>query len=181
MTKSNYRAESWTPAQNEAAKIGLPIEFVAADVLNLPFADRTFDFVFSNGVLHHTRSWRAGLAEYGRVMKHSGYLYLYGSGGLFWQTRAVLRQMFKAIPRDYAAAVLAMIGMPPNRFIFMDNWYVPIEDHVVGAELAAELAARGLDHRPLPSLVPSDPGAGLGLPNGTLVWGEGEHRYLVFR
>ena len=36
----------------------------------------------------------------------------------------------KKIPYDYAINVLNTIGMPARRTIFVDSWYVPIEDHI---------------------------------------------------
>ena len=36
----------------------------------------------------------------------------------------------KKIPYDYAIKVLNIIGMPSRRSIFIDSWYVPIEDHI---------------------------------------------------
>ena len=35
----------------------------------------------------------------------------------------------KKIPEDYTQNVLEILNMPMERFIFMDNWYVPIEKH----------------------------------------------------
>lgn len=46
--------------------------YVQADVLSLPFADRTFDGVFSEGVLHHTPSTRAALLSVARVLANGG-------------------------------------------------------------------------------------------------------------
>lgn len=46
--------------------------FVQADALDLPFADGTFDAVFSEGVLHHTPSTRAALLSAARVLRSGG-------------------------------------------------------------------------------------------------------------
>lgn len=43
-----------------------------ADAESLPFADDSFDVVYSNGVLHHTRDTEAALAEVRRVLKPGG-------------------------------------------------------------------------------------------------------------
>ncbi|MHA1597177.1 MAG: class I SAM-dependent methyltransferase [Alphaproteobacteria bacterium] len=43
-----------------------------SDGENLPFADDTFDIVYSNGVLHHTPDTRAAIDEVWRVLKPGG-------------------------------------------------------------------------------------------------------------
>ena len=42
------------------------------DAENLPFADGSFDIVYSNGVLHHTPNTEAAIAEVHRVLKPGG-------------------------------------------------------------------------------------------------------------
>lgn len=51
--------------------------FVQADVMQLPFADGTFDCVFSEGVLHHTPSTETALREVVRVLKPGGEILFY--------------------------------------------------------------------------------------------------------
>jgi len=43
-----------------------------ADAENLPFADASFDIVYSNGVLHHTPDTARAIAELHRVLKPGG-------------------------------------------------------------------------------------------------------------
>jgi ubiquinone/menaquinone biosynthesis C-methylase UbiE len=45
---------------------------IQADAERLPFADNTFDIVYSNGVLHHTHDTEAAVAEAYRVLKPGG-------------------------------------------------------------------------------------------------------------
>jgi len=45
-----------------------------ADIMNLPFADGSFDFVYSIGVLHHTPSTRAAFERLPRLLKPGGQL-----------------------------------------------------------------------------------------------------------
>jgi ubiquinone/menaquinone biosynthesis C-methylase UbiE len=181
VTAIDYQAKSYRRAEEYCQKHSLPVQFAEANVLNLPFADRSFDFVFSNGVLHHTRSWQNALDEYVRVMRHSGFLYLYATGGFFWTTRQALRPLFQAIPRAYTAAVLELIGMPANRMIFMDTWYVPIEEHIPRAELESAFERCNLSFQKLNSQVETDLDGAIasGVPGAAIVWGEGEHRYLL--
>lgn len=177
----DFQGKAFRRSEQLAKEAKLPITFQEANVLELSYADRSFDFVFSNGVLHHTRDWRKGVQEFARLMKASGYLYLYATGGFFWTARRVMREIFSHIPKSYAQSVLKLIGMPGNRFIFMDTWYVPVEGHLVRSELEDLLTKSGTRFRHLQSQVPFDPdyGLSLNLPGGEMMWGEGEHRYLV--
>ncbi len=108
------------------------VKFIKTSVLKLPFKDNSFDFVFCKGVLHHTGNLNKGLYEIKRVLKKESYafIYLYGSGGIFWNTRKWMRKVISKIPIDYTIKVLRDIGMPSRRTIFVDSWYVPIEEHV---------------------------------------------------
>jgi ubiquinone/menaquinone biosynthesis C-methylase UbiE len=51
---------------------GLSGEFRPADAENLPFADATFDVVYSFGVLHHTPNTQKAIDEVYRVLKPNG-------------------------------------------------------------------------------------------------------------
>ena len=108
------------------------LEFKHASVLNLPFKNEKFDYVFCKGVLHHTKNLKKGLEEFYRVMKKKGggYLYLYGSGGIFWNSRKMMRKVMKKIPYKKAFDTLKILEMPAHRTIFLDSWYVEIEKHV---------------------------------------------------
>jgi ubiquinone/menaquinone biosynthesis C-methylase UbiE len=113
------------------------VSFIKADLLNLPFEDGSFDFVMSNGTAHHTTDPILALHEVVRVMKKGGhaFIYLYGSGGVFWYVRKRLNKIMKLIPQAYTSLVLKALGMPSERFIFEDNWYVPIEHHMQRSEV----------------------------------------------
>ncbi len=45
-----------------------------ADIMNLPFADASFDFIYSIGVLHHTPSTQAAFGRLPRLLKPNGQL-----------------------------------------------------------------------------------------------------------
>jgi len=62
------------------------VEPVCQDVTDLSrFDTGSFDFVASNGVLHHTQAPERGILEHFRVTKPGGkyWLYLYGAGGIY--------------------------------------------------------------------------------------------------
>ena len=108
------------------------VKFIKGSVLKLPFKNNSFDFIFCKGVLHHTGNLFKGMYEMKRVLKNNcfAFIYLYGSGGIFWDTRKMMRKVISQIPIDYTIEVLRNIGMPSRRTIFVDSWYVPIEQHV---------------------------------------------------
>ena len=157
------------------------IQFIKKNILELPFEDQTFDFVFSKGVLHHTGQLVKGLNEFQRVLKlgGNGFLYLYGSGGLFWNSRKKMREVMKNIPMNYTLRVLDVIGIPSQRYIFADSWYVPIEEHVERKWLEEFLLNKfskiiKVDHSGESSVHPMS-----NLPHSNKLWGDGELRYFL--
>ncbi|QQG36311.1 MAG: class I SAM-dependent methyltransferase [Micavibrio aeruginosavorus] len=63
------------------------VQVVEMDVTDLSlYAAGSFDFVASNGVLHHTPRCLDGLDEHYRITRPDGvlWLYLYGAGGFYW-------------------------------------------------------------------------------------------------
>ncbi|MEE9131828.1 MAG: class I SAM-dependent methyltransferase [Phycisphaerales bacterium] len=178
-------AASLETATSIAARAGLGnVEFRVGDALDLPYEDSTFDFIWCNGVLHHTKDLERGINELHRVLKSrsQAFLYLYGDGGLFWYSRKQMRPIMQRIPQEYTLAILTMIGMPKNRFIFADNWYVPIERHTTRAALEAYLSQIGFcSLQKIVGTRPTDLDRAIatGDPEAQLIWGDGEHRYLI--
>lgn len=178
-------ATSLENARRIVADAGLAnIEFRTGNVLDLPFGDASIDCIFSNGVLHHTGDTARGLREMHRVLRPGGcaFLYLYGAGGIFWHARRATRDVMQRIPREYTCDVLRMIGMPANRFIFVDTWYVPIEEHIHRDELESSLLATGFIS--VQKMISSratdlDSEAVMNDPHFATLWGDGEHRYLL--
>jgi len=65
----------FSPAMLERARqkgAGLPLEWIEADALNLPFADGTFDLVVSAFGFRNLANYDRGLGEIGRVLKSGG-------------------------------------------------------------------------------------------------------------
>ena len=158
--------------------------FIRASVLDLPFKDESFDFVFCKGVLHHTGNFNKGMQEYYRVMTKNGkgFLYLYGNGGIFWNSRKKMREVMKSIPVEYTMKILDLIGMPSKRTIFVDSWYVPIEEHMKSRSVEKLMYKLGFKDIKrwkkgrkieLESIVYSNNKFAKEL------WGEGELRYIV--
>ena len=160
------------------------LTFKKTSVLNLPFKNNYFDFVFCKGVLHHTGNLKKGLEEFTRMIKVNGhgYLYLYGRGGIFWYSRKEMRKIMKIISPDFCINVLKLYGMPAERTIFVDTWHVPIEEHVSKQFLENYLTKKNFIFKKYSKS--SDP-----LPielefmenyrNFDIMYGDGELRYLI--
>ena len=54
------------------SQVGLAVDAQVADAENLPFEDKTFDIVYSFGVLHHTPNTQKAIDEIYRVLKPGG-------------------------------------------------------------------------------------------------------------
>jgi len=160
------------------------VRFQIADVLELPLRDNTIDFAWCNGVLHHSENIQRGLEEIVRVLKPGGraFVYLYGSGGLFWTSRARMRHIMRHIPQSYSMMALELLGMPQSRFIFVDSWHVPIEEHT--SRMDAERMFRDAGFANWTKVTggrPTDLDVALsrGGSGDEFLYGDGEHRYVL--
>jgi ubiquinone/menaquinone biosynthesis C-methylase UbiE len=179
----DFQGKAYAAAAAFCRENAVPVTFHEATVHALPFADASFDFVFCNGVLHHTTSIEKGISELSRVLRPSGasFLYLYGAGGIFWETRRLIRRLFEKIPLEYTKSVLRIIGMPQKRFIFCDTWYVPIEGHTTVAQMEGWFSQFGFSARKLrgENAFDLDNPKLDSIPGHIEMWGNGEHRYLL--
>ena len=108
------------------------ISFCEGSVLQLPYDDDSFDFVFCNGVLHHTTDTQQGLNEIYRALRPGGqaWIYVYNRDGLYWKIRKMLRRILKHVPREESYTVLQEMELPMGKiFMFMDSCYVDIENN----------------------------------------------------
>jgi len=87
------------------------IQFVRASALDLPFKKKSFDFIYSFGVLHHTTDPATGLHEINRVLKEktAAVLYLYENH----EDNIIKFYMLKIITRIRKITV-----MLPNKILF---------------------------------------------------------------
>ena len=53
------------------------VYFLQADALSLPFAEGTFDLIFSEGALHHTPSTKKAILSSARILKKGGEYHFY--------------------------------------------------------------------------------------------------------
>jgi ubiquinone/menaquinone biosynthesis C-methylase UbiE len=166
------------------AEIG-GVEFQEGNVLQLPVEDNSFDIVFSNGVLHHTADWQAGVRELTRVLRSGGLGWLYlieKPGGLFWDLIEVMRAIVKDEKRDVIRAALHASGTPANRIFYMlDHVLVPINLRLTPDEIESCLAkagatgirrlCRGTDFDRIERIYQKEPYA-------DVKYGVGENRYV---
>ncbi len=71
-TGIDLSAESVNRATERCRRAGLKPDLRVADAEQLPFADQTFDIVYSYGVMHHSPNTEACLSEAWRVLKPGG-------------------------------------------------------------------------------------------------------------
>lgn len=120
-------------------------EFVKGDILKLPFSDGEFDFVFCNGVLHHTKDWKMGLAEASRVLRSGGHLWLYVLR-INWTWALADRIRKKCDEKDAEAfqKYLEARGWPPNKIFFLkDCFFVPHRVYLSETDVQLELSKNG--------------------------------------
>ncbi len=126
---------------------GSDVAFRQASVLELPFPDKSFDLVFSNGVLHHTRDTRKGLDEIYRVLKTGGacWLYLYGGKhSFFWDVVDCCRSLLKDVPQTYTTSLMKVLGYSSGRIFHRnDFFYVPIHNRYLVSEIENLLRSVG--------------------------------------
>jgi len=105
------------------------IELVEQDVTDLsPWQDGSYDFVASNGVLHHTDNCARGILEHFRIAKPGGvfWVYLYGAGGLYWHLYDALRPLVLDIPPGDIRRILAAFGLREGLiYTYLDNFLAP--------------------------------------------------------
>jgi SAM-dependent methyltransferase len=110
------------------------IKFQQGSVLELPFEDETFDFVWSAGVIHHTADFDKALSELTRVLRPGGKLFLlvYGAGGFRWKAIKALRPIVVDLGAELIDKAIAAAGLPANNrkhFMDIDRWTGETYDH----------------------------------------------------
>jgi SAM-dependent methyltransferase len=72
---ARYRGVDFSPKALELARRRPELaeaDLVQASITDLPFADASFDLVYSNGVIHHMPETRRAIAEFRRVLRPGG-------------------------------------------------------------------------------------------------------------
>lgn len=104
------------------------IEFHKSSVDKIPTEDSTFDFVFCNGVLHHTNNLvYQGISEISRVLKPNGlaWIYLYGTESKYWEYCDEIRERLKSFPVEKFDRILQDNLPADKKFTLLDLFYSP--------------------------------------------------------
>ena len=136
-------------ASQRAAGFG-NVEFREASILEIPFEDETFDFVWCAGVLMITDDEDQALDELTRVLKPGGLMYLlvYADEGMRWPLINALRPLARRIGQPLIKAVMDASGMPANKQrTFLDDLFCPKLDFYNWNRLHRMLERRG--YRPI--------------------------------
>lgn len=137
-------------AKRRAEERGLTnIGFDYASILNIPFADETFDMVWCAGVLMITADEERALNELARVTKQGGKLYLlvYATEGMRWPLINVLRPLAARIGQPAVEEAMKAAEMPANKIrTFLDDLFCPKLDFYTWERMERMLKARGFTH-----------------------------------
>lgn len=129
VTAVDISNEGIKEAKRRSKKIS-NIIYKKASVLDLPFANCEFDFIWCAGVIHHTENFNKALHELNRVLRPGGKLFLlvYGKGGLRWKFIKALRSIVRELGLEFLNKAIKAAGLPENnRKHFLDDLFVPIQ------------------------------------------------------
>lgn len=123
------------------------VSYKQGSALDLPFENGEFDFVFSNGVLHHTTDPQKGVNELLRILKPGGcgfFKVMANPGGIHWDAIELCRIILSRTPYSLTREVYAMMGVPANlRYYFIDHMMAPINIRYTEQECVKMLSDAG--------------------------------------
>lgn len=107
------------------------ITYIKGTTLKLPFADSSFDFVFCNGVLHHTTNPMKGLKEMHRVLKPGCWSWLYVCGeAKFFEMLDDIRKNLNPKDSKKFRKLLELWKLPKQKqFLLTDLLFVPLRHY----------------------------------------------------
>jgi SAM-dependent methyltransferase len=140
--------------------------------------------VWSNGVIHHTLNYTKCLAEFARILKPGGELFLYvdGPSGLFELMCDTFVAAHVDLPRALFQHYLVLLGINSGRvYWIMDCLYAPYERKTKD-ELESLLRGHGFtDLRHLRRGIDIDNNemVAAGIPFAEIKYGDGMLKYLA--
>lgn len=125
------------------------INVMVGNASNLEFEDNRFDFVLSDGVIHHTVNMRKCFSELRRVLKSGGCLLLgvYGYGGVFGRIIHPAGMLAgKMIPVRWMEALVNTTGIGRSQNYSLLDWlYTPVQEKRSAKELRGWFAEEGFE------------------------------------
>jgi ubiquinone/menaquinone biosynthesis C-methylase UbiE len=108
------------------------VKYVKGSVESLPFDDNFFDFVFCNGVLHHTPYTKEGIKEIYRVLKPRGWMWLYLCGpSKVWETADTIRKKLNLEDAKNLRKLLEWYLFPEGKqFLILDILFPKIRNYM---------------------------------------------------
>ena len=128
-------------AREFSQKNNLPSEFVQMDLFNPSFPFESFDYVISNGVLHHTRDTKEAFKSIARLVKPDGFILigLYNKyGRLFTNIRQFIFKITQGRFKEKLDSHLADPTLSDGKRLawFRDQYQHPHErKHTIGEVL----------------------------------------------
>lgn len=168
---ANLSAVDLTPTAVELtrkrlAEHGLDADVREADAEHLPFADASFDFVWSWGVIHHSESTEKVAAEIARVLRPGGTLALmvYNRSSItYWIQYQLIRGVFglrllrespAEVANRYSDGVIARHYTRAGLTQLLDPWFEHVETQVMG-QMSEAIPLPAALRRPVERLVPT--------------------------
>jgi ubiquinone biosynthesis O-methyltransferase len=140
------------------------VSFERQDMLQLPFADRTFDIVWAWGTVHHTTDPLRAISELARVLRPGGSIFLavYKRTKLTWIHEIIRKTLVKTPKRSWTALSKIMaFFLSPVVFFFkkreksrkgekleeliLDWYFVPIRHYYTPDEIRDFLEGKGFE------------------------------------
>ena len=171
-------------AQAEKVPYGKRLDYRYGSLLEMPLESAAVDMVWSNGVIHHTLGYEQCLAEFARVLKPGGELFLYvdGPSGLFELMCDTFVAAHVDLPRELFQHFLVRLGINSGRvYWIMDCLYAPYE-RKTQAEVEALLRKYGFDdlrHLPRGINIDNNEMVAAGIPYAEVKYGNGMLKYLA--
>ena len=168
---ANVTAVDLTPTAVELTRKRLELHGLGADVREadaerLPFADASFDFVWSWGVIHHSESTERAVREIARVLRPGGTLALmvyHRTSLTYWVQYQLIRGVFglrllrespAEIANRYSDGVIARHYSRAGLTRLLQPWFQDVEAQVMG-QLGEAVPLPARLRRPVERLVPA--------------------------
>jgi len=164
------------------------VTFQQGTLEKIPYPDQSFDVVWCNGVLMHTKKPNVCFSEISRVLKIGGrsWIYVYGAGGIYWRIIFFFRDWLKNINTEECIQTLKLLRYS-TRYVaeFIDDWFVEYLRVYTNKSITASLRALGFEN---PQLLKygtdydtSHRRSTFSNPQEAEFMGEGDLRYLLVK